>query len=59
MAWALALYTSWPLLLVYPLIQLIDVVKMMFGLYLIKRGDWARNLTIDVSENRAITTISN
>jgi len=59
LAWGLALYTTLPLIIVYPIIQVIDVVKMIFGLYLIKRGDWARNLTIEVSENRTVTTVSN
>lgn len=59
LAWGLAVFTSWPLLVVYPIIQLIDIVKMLFGLYLIKRGDWARNLTVDVSENRTMTAVSN
>jgi Na+-driven multidrug efflux pump len=58
-AWGLALFTTLPLIVVYPLLQVVDLVKMAFGLYLIKRGDWARNLTIDVSENRTITTVSN
>lgn len=59
LAWGLALYTTLPLIIVYPIIQIVDIIKMFFGLYLIKRGDWARNLTTEVSKNQTITTVSN
>jgi putative MATE family efflux protein len=44
LVWSLALFTSIPLVLMYLLIQIVDIVKALFGLYLVKRGDWIKNL---------------
>jgi Na+-driven multidrug efflux pump len=59
LVWALALFTTLPLVLMYLLIQSVDIVKALFGLYLVKRGDWAKNLTNPFEKNGEIITISN
>jgi Na+-driven multidrug efflux pump len=49
LAWALALFTNLPLVLMFMILQTIDIIKMMLGLYLVKRGHWANNLTTEVT----------
>ena len=44
-AWVLALATSIPFVTLWFLIQIIDVFKAGFGIYLVRRYDWAKNLT--------------
>ncbi len=44
-AWVLALATSIPFVTLWFLIQIIDVLKAGFGIYLVRRYDWAKNLT--------------
>lgn len=50
LAWILALWTSLPLIWIYPLLQLVDVVKMILGLIFLKYGKWANNLTVKITK---------
>jgi putative MATE family efflux protein len=59
LVWALALFTTLPLVWMYLIIQSVDVIKALFGLYLVKRGDWAKNLTNPFEKSGEIITISN
>jgi Na+-driven multidrug efflux pump len=45
LAWGLALLTQIPLVYMWSIIQGIDLLKASFGLYLVRRYDWAKNLT--------------
>ena len=45
LAWGIALFTDLPFVTMWLLIQLVDVFKAGFGIYLVKRYDWAKNLT--------------
>jgi len=49
LAWALALFTNLPLVLMIMILQTVDLIKMTLGLYLVKLGHWANNLTIEVT----------
>lgn len=44
-AWGLALWTGLPLVFLWASIQGVDLLKAAFGIYLVKRYDWAKNLT--------------
>jgi Na+-driven multidrug efflux pump len=45
LAWILASFTTIPLVLLWAIVQSIDLAKASFGLYLVGRYDWAKNLT--------------
>lgn len=44
LSWVLSHLTGLPIVLVVFLVQLADIIKMSFGLYLVARGKWAENL---------------
>lgn len=46
-AFTLAHYTGLPLLRIYLVIQLLDALKAMLGLYLVRKGIWINNLTVE------------
>lgn len=45
LSWILALLTDLDMVWIYLIIRSIDILKAMFGVYLMKKGSWARNLT--------------
>ncbi len=51
LAFVLSRFTSIPMLPMYALVQTADILKCILGFVMVKRGDWAQNLT--VSGNRA------
>jgi putative MATE family efflux protein len=53
LAWMIALFTSIPLVWMWVIIQSIDLLKAGFGIYLVKRYDWAKNLTNPFAKVRA------
>jgi putative MATE family efflux protein len=59
LVWSLALFTTFPIVLMYFIIQIIDVIKAAFGLYLVARGEWAKNLTNPFVNVGEVVTISN
>jgi Na+-driven multidrug efflux pump len=59
LVWSLALFTTYPIVLMYLIIQIIDVIKAVFGLYLVARGEWAKNLTNPFVNVGEVVTISN
>ena len=44
LAWCLVHLTDMNVLMVYLLVQLLDIIKVFFGYYLIKRGVWVNNM---------------
>jgi Na+-driven multidrug efflux pump len=54
LAWALGLFTPLPLVYIYVLIQSVDIIKMIVGLYLVKKGSWANNLTKGLSNEEIV-----
>jgi putative MATE family efflux protein len=59
LAWILATFTSIPLVLLWAIVQSLDVVKASFGLYLVRRYDWAKNLTNPFEKKSPAITLSN
>jgi putative MATE family efflux protein len=59
LAWALALWTQIPLVLMWAMIQGIDLLKAAFGIYLVRRFDWAKNLTNPFASSSDVLTASN
>ena len=58
LAWILALTTSLPLVPMFAILQIIDIVKMFVGLYLVRRGHWANNLTTQVAEPAVVSQVN-
>jgi len=58
LAWILALATSLPIVAMFAILQIIDIVKMILGLTLVKQGKWANNLTLQVSEPTTMSQVS-
>jgi putative MATE family efflux protein len=50
LAFSLSYLTSLSIVLVYLIIQLAEILKSIFGFYLIKKGIWIKNLTFDKEE---------
>lgn len=46
-AFILSRFTGAPILLIYGLCNGVDIIKSLFGWYLIRKGTWIQNLTID------------
>ena len=44
-AFILAHFTGLPLISMYAVVQIVDAMKTMLGLYLVKKGIWINNLT--------------
>ena len=59
LAWILALLTNIPLVWMWSIIQCIDLLKASFGIYLVRRYDWAKNLTNPFAKSSDPTTLSN
>lgn len=59
LAWILALFTNIPLVWLWSIIQCIDLLKASFGIYLVRRYDWAKNLTNPFAKSSDPTTLSN
>jgi Na+-driven multidrug efflux pump len=59
LAWILATFTSIPLVLLWASVQSIDLAKAAFGLYLVQRYDWAKNLTNPFEKKSTAITLSN
>jgi len=59
LAWILALMTNVPLVWMWSLIQGIDLLKAGFGIYLVRRYDWAKNLTNPFAKSTDVVTLSN
>jgi putative MATE family efflux protein len=59
LAWALALWTGLPLVTLWACVQGIDLLKAAFGIYLVKRYDWAKNLTNPFSIPQEKIVVSN
>jgi len=59
LAWILALLTNIPLVWLWSIIQCIDLLKASFGIYLVRRYDWAKNLTNPFAKSSDPTTLSN
>jgi putative MATE family efflux protein len=59
LAWILATFTSIPLVLLWATVQSIDLAKASFGLYLVGRYDWAKNLTNPFEKKSPAITLSN
>jgi len=58
-AWGLALFTTVPLVLMWAIIQGVDLLKAAFGIYLVRRYDWAKNLTNPFAKQTDVLTASN
>lgn len=56
LAWGLALFTNLPFVTLWFMIQLVDVLKAGFGIYLVRRYDWAKNLTNPFAKKNKQTT---
>lgn len=41
----LSIYTTMPIILVYILVEAVSIIKGMIGIFIVKDGKWARNLT--------------
>jgi putative MATE family efflux protein len=54
LAWILALLTNLPLIYIFISLQSIDIIKMLIGLYLIKKGKWANNLTLKIKKKEVL-----
>ena len=59
LSWALALWTNIPFVTMWVLIQTIDFLKAGFGIYLVRRYDWAKNLTNPFTKKSHIRTQEN
>ena len=59
LAWLLATITDIPLVYLWTLVQTIDFLKAGFGLYLVRRYDWAKNLTNPFKKAQDPVTLSN
>ena len=46
LAWCLVHLTGMDVLLIYLCVQLLDIIKMFFGHYLIKKGVWINNMVV-------------
>ena len=46
MAFILTRFTSMPILAVFALCHSVDIIKSLFGWYLIRKGSWIQNLTV-------------
>jgi len=57
LAWVLASFTQLPLVSLWAFIQGIDLLKAAFGIYLVKRYDWAKNLTNPFAKIEAKVTV--
>jgi hypothetical protein len=43
-----------PLIYIFISLQSIDIIKMLIGLYLIKKGKWANNLTLKIKKKEIL-----
>lgn len=59
LAWTLALLTDVPLVWMWSIVQGIDLLKASFGIYLVRRYDWAKNLTNPFAKSTDVATLSN
>ena len=59
LAWTLALLTNVPLVWMWSIVQGIDLLKASFGIYLVRRYDWAKNLTNPFAKSTDVATLSN
>ncbi len=59
LAWVIAIYTNIPLVYMWSIIQGIDLLKASFGLYLVGRYDWAKNLTNPFAKKSKTMPLSN
>ena len=59
LAWLLATLTDIPLVYLWTLVQTIDFLKAGLGLYLVRRYDWAKNLTNPFKKVEDPVTLSN
>jgi Na+-driven multidrug efflux pump len=59
LAWILATFTAIPLVILWASVQSIDLAKASFGLYLVGRYDWAKNLTNPFEKKSPAITLSN
>ncbi len=50
-AFLLSRFTEIPLLPMYALVQIADVLKCILGFVMVKKGTWAQNLTVSKAEN--------
>ncbi|HOI47407.1 MAG TPA: MATE family efflux transporter [Bacilli bacterium] len=50
LAFGLSYLTGLPIILVYLIVQLAEIIKSFFGSYLIRKGIWIKNLTTDKEE---------
>ena len=53
-SWILSLYTNLDMLYVFIFVRLLDLVKCAIGLIFIKKGDWAKNITIFKNEKTEV-----
>jgi Na+-driven multidrug efflux pump len=58
-AWVLATWTGLPLVLLWVSIQGVDLLKAGFGIYLVRRYDWAKNLTNPFAKKQNDILVSN
>ena len=59
LAWTIALLTDVPLVWMWSIVQGIDLLKASFGIYLVRRYDWAKNLTNPFAKSTDVATLSN
>lgn len=59
LAWIFASLTTVPLVTLWVVVQSIDLLKAAFGLYLVKRYDWAKNLTNPFAHKESLMSSSN
>ncbi len=46
--------TELPIMMLYPICQLVEIVKSTIGLFLVKRGVWIRNIVSDAQVNAQV-----
>ena len=54
-AWILARFSPLPLVQIFLLIQLLNLIKVVIGFFMIRSGIWAKNV---VNDSKAVTTFS-
>ena len=53
-AFFLSSFTALPITLVFFATQAADLAKMLFGIYLLRRGTWAKNITVSSNEGESV-----
>lgn len=52
LAFVLTRYTAWPIVPIFICVELCNIIKVLFGFILIKKGVWIRNIVDDVETEK-------